>query len=99
LNFGNEYDILSLHAGFYERTDAFSIGVWVKPEKMDPYAVILGNAGHKNTYWRGYEMYLDSLNRVSVRLTNALPHNYLHVTTIEAVPIGTWHHIAFTYDG
>jgi hypothetical protein len=97
--FDNEYDILSLNAGFYERTDAFSIGVWVKPEKKDPYSVILGNAGHKNTYWRGYEMYLDSLNRVSVRLTNALPHNYLHVTTVEAVSIGAWHHIAFTYDG
>ncbi len=98
-SFVNEYDILSLDAGFYERTDAFSFSVWVKPEKKDAYAVILGNAGHKNTYWRGYEMYLDSLNRVSVRLTNALPHNYLHVTTKEAIPPEKWSHVTFTYDG
>jgi hypothetical protein len=100
LKFDNEYDYLSLpKTGLFEKTDAFSIGVWVKPEKMDDYAEILGNAGTKNPYWRGYEVFLDSINRISIRLIHALPHNYIQVTTKNAIPVKSWSHFMFTYDG
>lgn len=100
LKFDNEYDFLSLpKTGMFEKTQPFSIGVWIKPDKKDDYAEILGNAGTKNPYWRGYEIFLDSLNKVSIRLTNALPHNYVQVTTAEAIPLKSWSHFMFTYDG
>jgi hypothetical protein len=98
--FDNENDFLSLRkAGLFEKTEAFSIGVWVKPNKKDDYAEILGNAGDKNPYWRGYEVFLDSLNKISIRLIHALPHNYIHVTTADTIPLKKWSHFMFTYDG
>lgn len=100
MKFDDEYDFLSLpKTGMFEKTDEFSIGVWVKPEKKDDYAEILGNAGTKNPYWRGYEVFLDSVNRISIRLNHALPHNYIQVTTREAIPLKKWTHFMFTYDG
>ena len=100
LRFDNEYEYLSLpQTGMFEKTESFSIGVWVKPDKKDDYAEILGNAGTKNPYWRGYEVFLDSVNRIAVRLTHALPHNYIQVTTSDAIPLKEWSHFMFTYDG
>ncbi|HEU5146831.1 MAG TPA: DUF1553 domain-containing protein, partial [Chryseosolibacter sp.] len=100
LRFNDEYEYLSLpQVGMFEKTESFSIGVWVKPAKKDDYAEILGNAGTKNPYWRGYEVFLDSVNRISIRLTHALPHNYIQVTTIDAIPLNEWSHFMFTYDG
>lgn len=100
LKFDDEYDFLSLpNAGLFEKTESFSIGVWLKPEKRDDYAEILGNAGTKNPYWRGYEVFLDSTSRISVRLIHALPHNYIQVTTNEPAPLKSWTHFMFTYDG
>ena len=95
-----DYDYLELEdAGLFERYSPFSIGIWVKPEKREPYAVIWGNADHKNSYWRGHETYLDSLNRVNVRLIHALPHNQVHVRSTSGIPLDTWSHVLVTYDG
>ena len=100
LRFDDEYEFLSLpQTGMFEKTESFSIGVWIKPERKDDYAEILGNAGTKNPYWRGYEVFLDSVNRISIRLTHALPHNYIQVTTAEEIPLKEWSHFMFTYDG
>lgn len=100
MKFDNEYDFLSLpKVGLFEKTEPFSIGIWARPEKKDDYAELLGNAGTKNPYWRGWEVFLDSVNRVAIRLTNALPHNYIEVSTEEALPLHEWSHFMFTYDG
>ncbi|MDF9800278.1 hypothetical protein OKW21_005541 [Catalinimonas alkaloidigena] len=71
----------------------------MKPDKKEAYSVILGNAGGKNSHWRGYELFLDENNRVSVRLTHGLPDHCLHVTTHDSIPINQWSHLMFTYDG
>ncbi|MEK6476238.1 DUF1553 domain-containing protein [Catalinimonas sp. 4WD22] len=100
LRFDSEYEFLSLpEVGDFERTDAFSMGAWVYPEKKEDYTVILGNAGGKNSHWRGYELFLDSLNRVSVRLTHGLPDHCLYVTTEDSIHLNEWSHLMFTYDG
>ncbi|MEM9671632.1 MAG: DUF1553 domain-containing protein [Bacteroidota bacterium] len=100
IRFDSEYEFVNLEEiGDFERTDAFSMGAWVKPEVREEYSSIIGNAGHKNSHWRGYEMYLDSLNRVSVRLTHDLPEHCLQVVTQDSIKIGDWSHLMFTYDG
>lgn len=100
VRFDHDYDYLQLtEAGAFERTDPFSVSLWIHPDTLGTYTKILGNAFHKNTYWRGWELYLDSLNHVSARLIHALPHNYLHITTTRAVPAGSWTHVTLTYDG
>ncbi|MEQ9438168.1 MAG: DUF1553 domain-containing protein [Cyclobacteriaceae bacterium] len=100
LRFDSEYEFLSLEeVGNFERTDDFSMGAWVYPEVREEYTVIMGNAGGKNSHWRGYELFLDSVNRVSVRFTHDLPDHCLYVTTIDSIPVKDWSHLMFTYDG
>ena len=100
IRFDHDYDYLQLSkAGAFERTDPFTVSLWIHPATSGAYTKILGNAFHKNTYWRGWELYLDSLNHLSTRIINALPHNYLHVQSTTPIETGSWTHIALTYDG
>ena len=100
IRFDYDFDYLELKkAGLFERHEPFSIAFWTRPEKKEPYAELMGNAGQKNSYWRGYEIFVDSLNRVNVRLIHALAHNQLHVFSEEGIPFNEWSHIAVTYDG
>lgn len=100
MRFKDERDVLEIPAtGLFEMTDAFSFSFWVKPENRDPFRSLVGNSGHKNNYFRGYEMFLDSTNRVQVRINNALPDNCIHLITKDPISMNEWSHIALTYDG
>lgn len=102
LEFNDGYDELYLEkTGDFEMTEPFSVSLWVNTTKREKRKtqVLIGNAQTKNTGWRGWDFYLDTLNRVSVRLIHSLPHNYLHVSTVDSVRLNRWTHVAFTYDG
>ncbi|MGI9542695.1 MAG: DUF1553 domain-containing protein, partial [Cyclobacteriaceae bacterium] len=100
IKFDNEYDLLQLSdAGVFEWTEPFSGGAWVKTEKSGENQSIFCTAGNKNNFWRGWEFYIDSLNRPSVQFIHSLPHNYLHVTSDKSVKSNEWTHIMFTYEG
>jgi len=87
--------------GVFEMTQPFSVGAWIyiSEDDREKTQVIVGNAGEKNNFWRGWDFYLDTLNRVSTRLIHSLPHNYLHQRSQNPIPLNTWTHVAFTYDG
>jgi len=100
LRLDSDYDFLQVdETGNFERMDPFSVSAWIRPDTSGSYARIVGNAYTKNTYWRGWEVFLDSLNYLSARLIHALPHNYIHVHSTTPVQSQQWTHIAFTYDG
>ncbi|CAN5452200.1 DUF1553 domain-containing protein [soil metagenome] len=101
LQFQNEYDEVYLEkVGNFEINEPFSVSLWVNTSKKEKgkTQVLIGNAGNKNIYWRGWDFYLDTLNQLSARLIHSLPHNYIHVSS-DVVPLNTWSHVAFTYDG
>jgi len=80
--------------------DAISVSLWIKtPQKQKGTQVLIGNAGHKNTFWRGWDFYLESDNTLSLRFIHSLPHNLIHIRTQDSVKPNTWTHVAFTYDG
>ncbi|QHT68524.1 DUF1553 domain-containing protein [Rhodocytophaga rosea] len=102
LLFNDEYDEVFLKkVGAYEMNEAFSVGMWINTSKLEKgkTQTLIGNTGNKNNFWRGWEFYLDTANHLSVRLIHSLPHNYLHVSTLESIPLDTWTHVAFTYEG
>ena len=100
VRFDYDFDYLQLkEVGLFERYEPFSIAMWVRPEKTEVYAELLGNAGQKNSYWRGYEVFLDSLNRVNVRLIHALPDNQVHVFSRNGIELEEWTQITVNYDG
>ncbi|WP_162419422.1 DUF1553 domain-containing protein [Cyclobacterium roseum] len=99
LRFKEDYDIIEIPStGLFEMNQAFSFSIWVNPETIEPYRFILGNIGNKNTYWRGYELFLDSLNQVNVQLIHALPHNVINISG-SPIPSNQWTQVTFTYDG
>jgi len=102
ITFPAGYDEVYLSGmGVFEMTEPFSVGAWIYTTEDDreKTQVIVGNAGEKNNFWRGWDFYLDTLNRVATRLIHSLPHNYIHNRSQETIPLNTWTHVAFTYDG
>ena len=59
----------------------------------------MGNIGGKNSGWRGWVFYLDSLRKPTVKIVHSLSHNYLHVSLDQSVEVDEWTHLFFTYDG
>ncbi len=100
--FENQYDQLFIKGhGQYEIYDPFSISLWINTGKADETKkqTLIGNAGNKNNFWRGWDFYLDEKNRLNVRLIHSLPHNYIHVRSEEAIPVGVWKQVGLAYNG
>ena len=102
LTMNGGYDEVYLSdVGIFDMTESYSAGAWIYTTEDDreKTQVIVGNAGEKNNFWRGWDFYLDTLNRAAVRLIHSLPHNYIHTRTTATLPLNTWTHVAFSYDG
>ncbi len=101
--FDDEYDEFYIkNVGAIEWTEAYSLSLWINTSKKDSSKtqVLLGTAGDKNNFWRGWDFYLDGQNRLNARLIHSLPHNYIHSLAIDqAIPLDTWTQVAFSYDG
>ncbi|MBV6645310.1 MAG: DUF1549 domain-containing protein, partial [Cyclobacteriaceae bacterium] len=88
------------HIGFIDVTDPYSAGAWIKQDTITRKTqTILGTAGNKNQFWRGWEFFLDTANYVAIQLTHSPPNNYIQVKSKTPVVLGKWTHVAFTYDG
>ncbi len=93
-------ELIFLHKiGNFNLQESFSGNVWVNTEKADGFQTIMGNIGGKNTGWRGWIFYLDSLRQPSVKIVHSHSHNYLHVKAKEKIKLKEWTNVCFTYDG
>ncbi len=102
LTFADEYAALSIQrTGKIELHQPLSVGLWINTvkKKKDKTQVLIGNAGNKNEYWRGWDFYLDQHNRLGLRLIHSRPHNMIDVKSSDSIPLHTWTHVAFRYDG
>jgi len=98
--FGSEYDLLALDkVGLFDLHQPYTAAAWVRTERLGHQQSLLGTAGDKNNFWRGWDFFLDTENRPSLKLISALPHNLIHVRGGGTVPTNTWTHVMFTYDG
>ena len=93
-------------AGSFDRGDAFTLAVWLRPTGHTEMAVLqkVEDAATR----RGYELLLDQSEAVPVlkrgshltlRLTSRWPADAIEVRTRERLIDGTWTHIAIAYDG
>jgi len=96
----NDFESINLAGpGNFECYEPFSAGVWVNTAKEGKFQSVIGNIGGKNTGWRGWNFYLDSLNRPAIKIVHALPQNQLHVVSKTSIAKNQWHQLFFTYDG
>ncbi|CAN5165116.1 DUF1553 domain-containing protein [soil metagenome] len=84
--------------GYFERTDFFSVSLWVKVPKIFDVATVFYNTDHNRYGYKGYDLQLLQ-NKLSFRLSHSWPHNTVHVTSREALPVDEWTHIVISYDG
>lgn len=101
-NFDDQYDQVEISKfKAFEKTDSFSISVWVFVESLIPTKTmtIIGNSSVKHELYQGWDLFIESNGQVSARLVSALPNNYIHVKTIDTIPLNQWTHLLMTYDG
>ena len=84
--------------GRYERTQEFSLDLWIKLREREPYdfVEVLYNQGFSGS--SGYELALEQ-NRLQFNLVHQAPYNMLSIQTASALPAGKWIHVSATYDG
>jgi hypothetical protein len=96
----NDYEQIYLDKiGNYELYESFSGGGWISTEKIGTFQSIIGNIGGKNSGWRGWNFYLDTLNRPAIKIVHSLSHNFIHIRSEQAIRQEEWAHLFFTYDG
>ena len=83
----------------FSRTDAFSIGLRLKPTETQARAVVV----HQSRAWtdagsRGFELTLED-GRPFFGLIHFWPGNAVAVRAREPLPIGRWSSVVATYDG
>ncbi len=100
LRSANEVDMVFLKdVGYFELNEPYSAGAWIHTEKEGENQTIMGTQWIVGGGWRGWDFYLDSLRRPTIKVVSIWPHNYIQITAENAVPKEEWKHVFFTYDG
>ena len=83
----------------FERTDPFTISLWMKvPEELDEIIVLHRCRAGSDAGNRGYELLLQD-GKAVFALTHFWPGNAIKVATKEKLPLHQWQHVTVTYDG
>jgi hypothetical protein len=81
------------------RHEAFSFGLWVRPESRMERAVLAHRSrSGVDAACRGFELILEGM-RPSFALAHFSPGNEIRVRHKQEVPVGEWTHLACVYDG
>jgi hypothetical protein len=88
----------------FDVPDPFSAAIWVKPKphmkgKPKKSRLLLGNAGHKNEKWRGWEFFIDLDDRLALTFVHGLPQDRILVRSVGPITNDQWSHVAFAYGG
>ncbi|MCB1203258.1 MAG: DUF1553 domain-containing protein [Verrucomicrobiae bacterium] len=92
-------DAVTLGVGNFSRDDSFSVSLWMQTPDRKARAVVFSRSkAWTDAASRGYELLLEE-GRLVAALVHYEPGNALRVRTKEEFPVGSWHHVAMTYDG
>jgi hypothetical protein len=107
VSFDGDSEVTFGNVGAFDRSDPFSIAVWVRGRGKLPMAVLqriqIGPAGR-----RGYELGFDDVvlagvqrwaGRLVVTLASEGPERAIQVRTRERLRYGDWSHVGVTWDG
>ena len=85
--------------GHFNRTDAFSMSLWLRPPAAAERQVVLHHTkAPVDAGSRGYELLLED-GRPAVGIHHQWPGSSLKVRAKNALPTNAWTQVAFTYDG
>lgn len=99
LKFSGENSVDIDGVGDFDRTDPFSLALWVKiPERRDQLIVLHHSKAGSDAGSRGYELLLED-GKAAFGLIHFWPGNALKIATRDELPLDEWLHLGITYDG
>jgi hypothetical protein len=94
----NNRGVLGDGVGDYERTQAFSIDLWVWPNQIYEDATIFNHREDNNTGNAGYQLQFDR-NHLQFDLQHSRAGNMIRVLSKEPLSLKQWSRVTVTYDG
>ncbi len=83
----------------FERSQPFSVALWMRVEKEHKRAVVFhASRAALDSASRGYELMIED-DRLNAALVHYWPGNAIRVAAVDRVPHDRWVHVAVTYDG
>lgn len=99
LRFSGDNGVQVEGVGDYERTDPFSVSLWLQgPGEAADEVVLHHSRAREDAGSRGWALRLSS-GRPVFNLTHFWPGDSLEAASKTAIPAGTWTHLTVTYDG
>jgi hypothetical protein len=94
----NNRGVLGQDVGYFERTQPFSVDLWVMPGGKYDESLVFSHREADNAGNAGYILrFID--NRLWFDIANNRAGNGIAIHTKEPLPIGEWVHVTLTYDG
>ena len=84
--------------GWYDRTDPFSLQLWIRPDTIHKEASIIYHSEDRRLGLKGYSLTLRD-NKVEFILSHSWPQNAIQVTSTQQIVPKEWSRITVTYDG
>jgi hypothetical protein len=89
---------LAADVGLFERTQPFSLDLWVLAAQVYDDSMILNHRENDNSGNAGYELDLEK-NHLRFDLMHSRAGNRIRLVSRQTVPVKTWTHVTATYDG
>ena len=93
-----EVGILGKGVGYYERTQPFSIDLWVKAAQVYEDVAIFHHRETENAGNAGYQLQLEK-NYLRWEMMHSRAGNGISLLSKQPIPVNEWVHLTVTYDG
>ncbi len=106
VSFDGDTEVSFGNVGAFDRSDAFSLAVWLRGRGNLPMSVFQKLDGPQRR--RGFEWSFDDVAlvgiqswaaRLTITLASETPASALQIRTRERLRLGDWYHVVLTYDG
>ena len=87
----------TLPIGDFERDQAFTVALWVRPGADNQNGSLLARM-HEGDAHRGWDVWTENGN-IGTHIVNKWPNNALKVTSTERLTASRWQHVVISYDG
>ena len=94
----NEMGVLGTGVGYFERTQPFSLDLWVKAAQAYEDSAILNHRETENAGNAGYQLMIVN-GHLQWDMMHARAGNGITLRMREAFPLNEWVHVTLTYDG
>src|SRR5690606_27000134 len=98
--FVNDYNSVTLghNIGWHERTEPFSVSLWIYPNTTYPDAGVFYHCEDLRLGLKGYSLKLAE-NHLPFIIAHSYPQNSIQVSTETPIREKEWVHVTVTYDG